>query len=199
VGWSEKSSDHRKGSTFLDCFPRLELHKLTVFTADAAKRQWYYIQQKVQAYAKANKASKSKKCREGEYDSSSSSDSEYDNGCNNMCFCVEKHLKIDKPIVTICMPTDSPPIKIINTAPSKTMRANEIAIETAKTSNVTARVTVISIYCRKKCNLRSANPGSEKPSCYMVESAEFLEENSKVSKRPFSESEKRLDFEEIST
>ncbi len=30
--------------SFLDC---LELHKLTVFSADAAKRQWFYIQQAV--------------------------------------------------------------------------------------------------------------------------------------------------------
>jgi hypothetical protein len=30
--------------SFLDC---LELHKLTVFSADAAKRQWFYIQQVV--------------------------------------------------------------------------------------------------------------------------------------------------------
>ncbi len=30
--------------SFLDC---LELHKLTVFGADAAKRQWFYIQQAV--------------------------------------------------------------------------------------------------------------------------------------------------------
>ncbi len=31
-------------AAFQDC---LEIHKLTVFTADAAKRQWYYIQQAV--------------------------------------------------------------------------------------------------------------------------------------------------------
>ncbi len=31
-------------AAFRDC---LELHKLTVFTADAAKRQWFYIQQAV--------------------------------------------------------------------------------------------------------------------------------------------------------
>ncbi len=30
--------------SFLDC---LELHKLTVFSADTAKRQWFYIQQAV--------------------------------------------------------------------------------------------------------------------------------------------------------
>jgi hypothetical protein len=30
--------------SFLDC---LQLHRLTVFSADAAKRQWFYIQQMV--------------------------------------------------------------------------------------------------------------------------------------------------------
>ena len=37
---------HPRGYTaFLDC---LELHKLTVFSADATKRQWYYTQQGIQ-------------------------------------------------------------------------------------------------------------------------------------------------------
>jgi hypothetical protein len=35
----------RTWTSFLDC---LELHKLTVFSADAAKRQQFYIQQAVQ-------------------------------------------------------------------------------------------------------------------------------------------------------
>ncbi len=34
----------RMWMSFLDC---LELHKLTVFSADAAKMQWFYIQQAV--------------------------------------------------------------------------------------------------------------------------------------------------------
>jgi hypothetical protein len=46
VGWSEWSNDYRKASKFVDCFPRL-MYKLTVFTADAAKRQQFYIQQVV--------------------------------------------------------------------------------------------------------------------------------------------------------
>jgi hypothetical protein len=42
------------------------------------------------------------------------------------------------------------------------MRADEIAIKTAKTGKVTAVVTVISIFCKKKCNLRSANSRNKK-------------------------------------
>ncbi len=39
-----KGRHPRTWTSFLDC---LELHKLTVFSADAAKRQWFYIQQAV--------------------------------------------------------------------------------------------------------------------------------------------------------
>jgi hypothetical protein len=56
-------------------------------------------------------------------------------------------------------------IKVINTAPSNTMRTDEIATETAKTIEVTAVVAVMSIFCKNKCKLQSANPGNEKPSC----------------------------------
>jgi hypothetical protein len=76
------------------------------------------------------------------------------------------------------MSTDSRPIKAIDTAPSNTMRADKIANETAKPGKVTAIAAVMSIYCRKKCNLRSTNPGNEKPSCNKAESVESLEENS---------------------
>jgi hypothetical protein len=58
------------------------------------------------------------------------------------------------------------------------MRADEIAIETAKISKMTTVVRVMSIFCRKKCKLRSANPGNKKPSRQKGESANLLEENS---------------------
>jgi hypothetical protein len=58
------------------------------------------------------------------------------------------------------------------------MRANEIAIETAKTGNVTTVVVVMSTFCKKKCKSRSANPKNKKPSCQKAESTDFLEENS---------------------
>jgi hypothetical protein len=62
------------------------------------------------------------------------------------------------------MSTEARPIKGIDTASSKNVRAGEKAIETAKTGKVTAAVVVMSIFCRKKCKLQSANPGNKKPS-----------------------------------
>jgi hypothetical protein len=55
-----------------------------------------------------------------------------------MGFDVDKCLKIDKPLGTIYMSTEPHPIKVANTAPNNNMRANEIAIETAKTGKVSA-------------------------------------------------------------
>jgi hypothetical protein len=66
-----------------------------------------------------------------------------------MGFSVDKCLKIDKPLCTIYSSTESHPIKVINTAPSETTRANEIAIKTAKTVKVTAVVAVMSVFCEK--------------------------------------------------
>jgi hypothetical protein len=43
-GQMTKGRHLRMWTSFLDC---LELHKLTVFSADAAERQWFYIQQAV--------------------------------------------------------------------------------------------------------------------------------------------------------
>ncbi len=43
-GQVTKGRHPRTWMSFLDC---LELHKLRVFRADAAKRQWFYIQQAV--------------------------------------------------------------------------------------------------------------------------------------------------------
>ncbi len=52
------------------------------------------------------------------------------------------------------MSTDSCPIKVVDTDPSKSMRADEIATETAKPSKVNAIVAVMSIYCRKNAVCR---------------------------------------------
>ncbi len=62
------------------------------------------------------------------------------------------------------------PIKVVDTAPSETTDADEIAIETAKTGKVTAVVTVMSIFSRKSLRY-------EKPSCQKAERANFPEEN----------------------
>jgi hypothetical protein len=58
------------------------------------------------------------------------------------------------------------------------MKAHEITIKTAKTEKVTAVVTVMSIFRKKRCKLWSANLGNEKPFCQKAERADFLKENS---------------------
>jgi hypothetical protein len=93
---------------------------------------------------------------------------------NDTSFSVDKHLKLDKPLGTVYMSTEACPIKFLNTAPSKNMRADELAIETAKTGKVTAVVAVMSIFCRKKCKSWDTNPGNKKHSCQMAESSDFL-------------------------
>jgi hypothetical protein len=57
------------------------------------------------------------------------------------------------------------------------VKADKIAIETAKTSKVTAVFAVMSVFYKKKCNKRSADSGSKKLSCQKAESADFPEEN----------------------
>jgi hypothetical protein len=66
-----------------------------------------------------------------------------------MGFSVDKRLKLDKPLGTIYLSTEPSPIKVTNTAPSETMMADEIAIETAITGKVTAVVVVMSIFSKK--------------------------------------------------
>jgi hypothetical protein len=51
-----------------------------------------------------------------------------------------KRLKLDNPLGTIYLSTEPHPIKVADTAPSETTRADEVAIETAKTGKVTAVV-----------------------------------------------------------
>jgi hypothetical protein len=55
----------------------------------------------------------------------------------------------------------------------------KIAKETPKTGKVTAVVAVMSIFKRKRCKLRSANLGNEKPSRQKAEGANFPEENTR--------------------
>ncbi len=79
------------------------------------------------------------------------------------------------------------PIKVVNTAPSETMKADEIVIKTAKIGKVTAVVTVMSIFSRKRCKLRSANLGNEKPSRQKAERADFPEGNTRGLRSPSQE------------
>jgi hypothetical protein len=103
---------------------------------------------------------------------------------------VDKCLKIDDPLCTIYSSHKPRLIKVANTALSETTKADEIAIETAKTSKVTAVVKVMSIFSRKRCKLQSANLKNEKPSCQKVERANFLEENTRGSRSPSQKSRK---------
>jgi hypothetical protein len=52
-------------------------------------------------------------------------------------------------------------IKVADTAPNETTRADEIAIETAKPDKVTAVVAMMSIFSEKRCKLRRGNHGNE--------------------------------------
>ncbi len=71
------------------------------------------------------------------------------------------------------------PIKVVDTAFSETMKADEIAKDTTKTGNVTAVVAVMSIFKRKRCKLQSASLGNERPSRKKAERAIFLQENTR--------------------
>jgi hypothetical protein len=64
---------------------------------------------------------------------------------------VDKHLKIDELLGTIYSSHKPRPIKVTNTAHSETMKADKIAIETAKNGKLTAVVMVMSIFSRKRC------------------------------------------------
>jgi hypothetical protein len=128
------------------------------------------------AYVKSQKkAGRSKKCKKCDYDSSDSSDSENETGYGNTGFSVDKHLKTDGPLGTIYWSHKPHPFKVANTTLSETMKADEIVIETAKTGKVTVVVPVMSIFSKKRCKLRSANRGIEKPSHQKVERADFPE------------------------
>ncbi len=95
---------------------------------------------------------------------------------------VDKHLKIDKPLEPIYMSHKPRPIKVVDTALSIATKADEIAKETAETGKVTAVVAVMSIFKRKRCKLRSAGLGNERPSCQKSERANFLQENTRGSR-----------------
>ena len=71
------------------------------------------------------------------------------------------------------------PIKVVDTALSVATKADEIANKTAETGKVTAVVAVMSIFKKKKCKLRSASLGNERPSHQKAERADFPEENTR--------------------
>ncbi len=74
------------------------------------------------------------------------------------------------------------PIKVVDTAPSETTKADEITSETAKTGKVTVVVMVMSIFKKKRCNLRSADLRNERLFHQKAERADFPEENTRGSR-----------------
>jgi hypothetical protein len=93
--------------------------------------------------------------------------------------------------------TEAHPIEVFDTAPNNYMRADEIAIETAKTSKVAVVVAMMRFFCRKKCKSRSANPSNEKPSRQKTKSSSWRRIT--INQESFSENEKRQVIKEIST
>jgi hypothetical protein len=89
------------------------------------------------------------------------------------------------------------PIKVVDTALSKAMKADGIAKETAETRKVTAVVMVMNTFKRKRCKLQSSSLKNERPSCQRAERAEFCKKISADCKT-FSKFKKRLDTKEIS-
>jgi hypothetical protein len=142
-----------------------------------------FMQSMFEAYVKIQKkASKSKKRKKRDYDSSDSSDREEETGYGDTELYVDKRLKIDKPLEPIYLSHKPRLIKVVNTALSETMKADEIASKTAKTGKVTVVVAVISIFKKKRCKFRSASLGNERPSCQKAERANFPEENTRGSR-----------------
>ncbi len=150
-----------------------------------------FMQSMFEAYVKSQtKAGKSKKHKKRDYDSSDSSNSEQETGYGDTEVYVDKHLKIDEPLGTIYSSHKPRPIKVINTALSETTNADEIASETTKTGKVTAVVAGMSIYKKKRCKLRSANLGNERPFWQKAERADFSEENTRGSRSHSQKSRK---------
>jgi hypothetical protein len=76
-----------------------------------------------------------------------------------MVSSIDKHIKIDEPIGTVYQSTKPCPITVADPASSDNNRADEITIETAKTSKVTAVVAVMSIFCKKDSICLALIPG----------------------------------------
>jgi hypothetical protein len=103
---------------------------------------------------------------------------------------VDKRLKIGEPLGTIYLSHKPHPIKFTNTALSETMKADEIAIKTAKTGKVTVVVAVMSIFSRKRCKLRRAHLGDERPSRQKAERADTPGESKRKSRNLSQKSRK---------
>jgi hypothetical protein len=95
--------------------------------------------------------------------------------------------------------TESLLIKVVNTAPSENIRANEIEIETTKTCKVTVLVAVMSIYCKKDAVCGALILGTRS---FLTKRQIIPISQKKVpaeQKKPFSENKKRPVTKEISS
>ncbi len=112
---------------------------------------------------------------------------------------VDKRLKIDEPLETIYSSHKPRPIKVVDTALSETMKADEIMSKTAKTGKVTVVVAVVSIFEKKRCKLQSANLGNKMLSCQKGGESRFSAGKYPWIEKSFSKIKKRPDTKEIST
>jgi hypothetical protein len=92
--------------------------------------------------------------------------------------------------------TEPHPIKVTNTAPSETTRADEIAIKTAETGKVTAVVAMMSIFSKKDVICGALIPGMEAFSP-KGKKCQFPGGKFPQTKKPFSENKKRPATKEI--
>jgi hypothetical protein len=131
---------------------------------DSAKKTWKkpgsgdpaqiaYLTEEITKLKKRLK--KSKKHKKGASDSSDSdSDSDWSSGTGSQ---VDKRLKLEQPPGIDLVSTDTRPIKATKLA-LDILKANEIAIENAKTGKVTAVVVILKVFRDKINNSRNANP-----------------------------------------
>jgi hypothetical protein len=66
---------------------------------------------------------------------------------------VDKHLKLDEPFLSDFKSTQPRPIKVMDQIPISSTRADEKALEIAKTGKVTTVVAVMHLYGNTKSNL----------------------------------------------
>ncbi len=97
-----------------------------------------------------------------------------------------------KPLETIYLSHKPHPIKVVDTALSETTKADEI--KTAKTGKVTAVGTVMSIFKKKRCKLRSATLGKEIPSHHKAEISDFRGKYPRI-KKPTSKNQEKARYQ----
>jgi hypothetical protein len=113
---------------------------------------------------KAMKSKKLKLSRTCDSPSSSDSDLEWEIECCDTEHVVDKRLKLDEPFMSDLQSTQPCLIKVTDTAPIST-RADEKALEIAKTGKVTVVVAVMHLYGDTKSNIinTSAKNCAERP------------------------------------